>query len=85
MLRTGAPPKASPGDYALIFEKHPIGALILEDLVARFGRHPWVPGGLEAQRLSDYRAGSLRVCDHILNQINRANGVPDEPAQTDER
>ncbi len=75
MPRTGEPPKARPQDYADLFESDPRGALILEDLVARFGGNPYVRGGVEAARETDYRAGQLRVVSYILDQINRANGA----------
>ena len=78
MITSGTAPKATADDYQQVFEGHPQGALILEDLVARFGGNPYVRGGLDAQRETDFRAGCLRVVSHILAQINRANGAPDE-------
>jgi len=75
MLQSGEAPKARPEDYADLFERDPRGALILEDLVARFGGNPYVRGGVEAARETDYRAGQLRVVTYILDQINRANGA----------
>lgn len=71
----GEPAKARPEDYQQVFEQSPQGALILEELVARFGGNPYVRGGIEAQRETDFRAGCLRVVSHILDQINRANGA----------
>lgn len=72
--------EVTPEMYARVFENHAEGVLILEDLVRRFGRNPYVRGGLDAQRETDYNAGQLSVPTFILNQINRANGVPnDEP------
>jgi len=63
-----------PSDYALIFEAHRVGASILEELIARFGRNPYVRGGLEAQRETDFRAGQKEVVDFIVRRINQANG-----------
>jgi hypothetical protein len=74
-LVNGEPAKARPEDYQQVFEQNPQGALILEELVARFGGNPYVRGGIEAQRETDFRAGCLRVVSHILDQINRANGA----------
>lgn len=64
--------------YRDIFEQDQRGAAILEDLVARFGRaRVTTAGGIDAV-LATYRdAGQRQVVDHILLQINRANGVRD--------
>lgn len=70
-------PTASAEDYAATFEGNPRGARVLEDLMARFGGVIYVKGGLEGDRETCYRAGSRRVLDHVLAQINRANGAPD--------
>jgi hypothetical protein len=64
----------APAEYALIFEDHKIGAAILEELIARFGGNPYVPGALEAQRETDYRAGRKAVVDFIVLRINQAAG-----------
>lgn len=67
------PPEA----YARVFEGIPEGAQILEELVARFGKNPYVKGGLEAQRQTDFNAGQMSVVTHILSRINSAHGAPD--------
>lgn len=67
------PPEA----YARVFEGIPEGALILEELVARFGKNPYVKGGIEAQRQTDFNAGQMSVVTHILSRINSAHGAPD--------
>lgn len=69
--------RVTPEMYARVFENHAEGALVLEDLVRRFGANPYVRGGVEAQRETDYRAGALRVVSFILNRVNQANGVDD--------
>lgn len=69
--------RVTPEMYARVFENHAEGALVLEDLVLRFGGNPYVRGGVDAQRETDFRAGSLRVVTFILNRINQANGVDD--------
>jgi hypothetical protein len=61
--------------YARVFENHAEGKLILEDLVAKFGRNPFVKGGPEGDRSTCFNAGQLSVVSHILNHINRAAGV----------
>lgn len=62
--------------YARVFDTHHEGKLVLEDLVQRFARNPYVRGGKKAARETDFRAGQLSVVTHCLNQINRAAGVP---------
>lgn len=64
--------------YRDIFEADQRGAAILEDLVARFGRaRVTTAGGIDAV-LQTYRdAGQRQVVDHILVQINKANGIRD--------
>lgn len=68
----------SPSTYQAIFEHDRRGAAVLEDLIHRFGRNPYVRGGLEAQRETDFRAGQKAVIDHLLRQINLANGHTDD-------
>lgn len=61
--------------FARVFEHHAEGAQILEELINRFGRNPYVRGGLEAQRQTDFNAGQNEVVQFILRRINQANGV----------
>lgn len=68
--------QATPEMYARVFDGLPEGKLVLEDLVTRFGRNPFVRGGQEGDRETCFRAGQLAVPTFILNQINRAAGVP---------
>lgn len=63
--------------FARVFEEHHEGRLVLEALVQKFGRDPYVKGGIEAQRETERRMGQRSVLDHIINQINRAHGVED--------
>lgn len=70
-----AAPSASAADYDALFAS-PAGQLVLEDLVSRFCGKVYVQGGLEAQRETDFRSGKREVVEHILRQINRANGAP---------
>lgn len=74
----------SPADYKLIFEDNKIGAAILDDLLSRFVRPPVLEGEGVLAVLKTYdRGGQRKPLDHILTQINRANGAPedDEPPE----
>ena len=71
--------KPDPEMYSRVFEHHSEGALILADLVERFGGNPYVRGGHEADRETAYRAGQNRVVQHILGRLNAAaTGQPDD-------
>jgi hypothetical protein len=63
--------------YRDVFESDRRGALILEDLVQRFSRPMVTKGGIDAVLQSFARGGERNVVDHIVRQINRANGVRD--------
>ncbi|HWU35458.1 MAG TPA: hypothetical protein VN023_09520 [Methylovorus sp.] len=76
--------QAVPADYKSVFENTNSGQKILDDLVVRFHRNPFVKGGHEADRQTAYNAGCNAVVDHILLRINQANGVNDNVQQTDE-
>jgi len=76
--------EATPADYQSVFENTNSGQKILDDLVVRFHRNPYVQGGHEADRQTAYNAGRNSVVDHILRQVNIANGVKDDVSQTDE-
>jgi hypothetical protein len=64
--------------YARVFEQHHEGVLIFEDLVKRFGRHPFVPGGRAAERQTLRNLGSRAVVDFIVSRINLSHGVNDD-------
>lgn len=74
------PPRQAvdPKVYSDIFENNPFGAQILEELVARFGGNPYVPGGHEADRATAFNAGKQEVLNFILRRIDQANGADDE-------
>jgi hypothetical protein len=74
--------KADPDTYARVFEGHNEGALILEDLIRRFGGALFVKGGEEGRRETDWRLGRRAVLDHILGQINLSHNV-EPPDDTD--
>lgn len=70
--------------YKELFDLNKDGEAILNDLINRFMRNPYVRGGQEAERESCYRAGQNSVIQHILKQINRADGVDDKQPQDDD-
>ena len=67
---------ATPDDYKAVFEDSKIGALVLEDLINKFG---WIPSretdGINRVLNQFEFAGSQKVLDSIAIQINIANGV----------
>jgi len=70
-----------PTIYARVFGQGD-GALVLEDLVARFFDRPiYVPGGIEAQRETDRRAARREVVAHILRQMGQVGDAetPETP------
>lgn len=74
-------PPLPPEVYARVFENIPEGVQILEELVQRYGGNPYKPGGLDAQRQTDFNAGKLEVVNFLLRRINQAHGVDDGPEQ----
>ncbi|MDQ0035853.1 hypothetical protein J2W30_003621 [Variovorax boronicumulans] len=70
--------------YRQIFEVDKRGAAILEDLVKRFSKPASVQGGIDAVLKTYLHMGEHNVVQHIVNQINRANGVRD-PNQEQEQ
>lgn len=74
---------AAPDAYRRVFEDSADGVAVLDELVRLFGRNPYTPGGVEAARATDFKAGQLEVVQYILRKINRAHGVNDDEAQDD--
>lgn len=68
--------------YARVFEGFPDGALVLDDLIKRFGGGLFVKGGEEGRRQTDFNLGRRHVLDFIVGQVNRANNV-EPPEETD--
>lgn len=66
-----------PSAYLRVFEHHPEGAQILEELVAKFGGNPYVRGA-GGDRDTAFNAGAFEVVQHILRRINLAQGVHDD-------
>lgn len=70
-----------PEVYARVFDSLPEGKAVLEELIVRFGGNPYVRGGQEAERETNYRAGGNRVVSFIVARINQASGVTDPNAE----
>lgn len=75
--------KATPEDYALIFEQHRVGQKILDDLITRFARR----GGNKTDGISrvldtfEYQ-GQRNIIDFIALRIEQSNvGNNDEHTQ----
>lgn len=64
-----------PAEYKALFEDDRRGAAILEHITRMFARPAVVTGGIDAVLKTYHRDGSRRVIEHIVDQINRANGV----------
>lgn len=71
-------PEVNPDMYARVFEDHHEGRLIFEDLIRRFGRQPYVPGDLAAERQTLVNLGRRTVVDFIVSRINLSHGVNDD-------
>lgn len=68
--------RPGPQEFLALFETDRRGARILEDLILRFTQPPVVKGGIDAVLQTYLRMGQSSVINHIVQQINRANGVP---------
>ena len=75
--------EVTPETYLDVFERHPAGAAVLENLIATFTQPAVTDGGIDAVLKTYQRMGQRRVLDHIINQINRANNVPDTQGEND--
>lgn len=76
--------RPSPQDYADLFEIDKRGRRILEDLIRRFVRPSVSTGGIDAVLQTYDRAGQRKPLDFIMQQINRANGAPEEPEEIEQ-
>ncbi|WP_445262357.1 Bbp19 family protein [Pseudomonas sp. JAI120] len=65
--------------FKRVFEEHHEGAMCLELLIQRFSRNAVTVGGIDAILTTYKQAGAREVLDHVVNRINRANGVQDDP------
>lgn len=63
--------------FKRVFEDHHEGRMCLELLIKRFARNAVTVGGIDAVLKTYQQDGSRKVLDHIINQINIANGLRD--------
>lgn len=73
--------RPTPQDYADLFEVDKRGERILEDLIARFSGHKGHSTGIDRILDTHERVGRMQVLEFIMSQINRANGVADQPEE----
>lgn len=60
-----------------------MGSRIIEELVALFCIEPFVPGGLEAERMTTLNIGRRQSIDYILSRIEKSRYArPDANADT---
>lgn len=67
--------EVNPALYRAIFEQDKRG----EALVRRFSRPAVTQGGIDAVLQTYHRMGAQAVIQHIVQQINLANGVGEQP------
>jgi hypothetical protein len=84
MMRGTQPPEVTPAMYLEVFEQHPTGRLVLEHLITVFTQQAVTEGGIDAVLKTYQRMGQRRVLEHIINQINRAQGVPEPQGDPEE-
>lgn len=84
MMRGTQPPAVTPEMYKEVFEDHPTGRLVLDDLIRRFTRPAVTDGGIDAVLKTFNHAGQRKPLDHIVTQINRAHGVSDTQGEQED-
>lgn len=84
MRRGTKTPEITPEMFKEVFDEHPTGRIILEHLIVRFTRPAVTDGGIDAVLKTYLRQGCRMPLDHIINQINRANGVAPTQGESDE-
>lgn len=65
--------------FKRVFEDHHEGRIALDLLIQRHARNAVTVGGIDAILKTYKQAGAREVLDDIMNRINRANGVQDQP------
>ena len=71
-------------DFQHVFELTAEGRRVLSALEAKFAKHAYVKGGLDAERETTHRLGQQSVLNFIYTQIDRANSGAHEAAQNDD-
>ncbi|WP_228127508.1 hypothetical protein [Acinetobacter brisouii] len=80
-IRNRYPRKPTPMDYYQLFEAHPIGRDVMDDLVNIFGGATYVRGGHDADRETCFKAGKKFVVDHILIQVSKATETKQDKSE----
>ena len=70
--------------FKRVFEDHNEGRIVLELLIQRFAKNACTVGGIDAILTTYKQAGAREVLDHVVNRINRANGVQADPNEQEE-
>lgn len=70
--------------FKRVFEEHHEGRIVLELLIQRFAKNACTVGGIDAILTTYKQAGAREVLDHVVNRINRANGVQADPNAQEE-
>lgn len=77
-------PEQTDDMFKRVFEDHHEGRIVLELLIQRFAKNACVVGGIDAILTTYKQAGAREVLDHVVNRINRANGVQADPNDQEE-
>jgi len=77
-------PEQTDDMFKRVFEDHHEGRIVLELLVRRFAKNACTVGGIDAILTTYKQAGAREVLDHVVNRINRANGVQADPNDQEE-
>lgn len=77
-------PEQTDDMFKRVFEDHHEGRIVLELLIQRFAKNACTVGGIDAILTTYKQAGAREVLDHIMNRVNRANGVQDDPNDREE-
>lgn len=77
-------PEQTDAMFKRVFEEHHEGRIVLELLIQRFAKNACTVGGIDAILTTYKQAGAREVLDHVVNRINRANGVQADPNEQEE-
>jgi uncharacterized protein YidB (DUF937 family) len=77
-------PEQTDDMFKRVFEDHHEGRIVLDLLIQRFAKNACTVGGIDAILTTYKQAGAREVLDHIMNRVNRANGVQDDPNDREE-
>lgn len=77
-------PEQTDAMFKRVFEEHHEGRIVLDLLIQRFAKNACTVGGIDAILTTYKQAGAREVLDHVVNRINRANGVQADPNEQEE-